>query len=267
MIKDLYDKFVDLKGVNIKIEDYDEEYSDFVKLEVVKCGQGAYGYVKKFFIRKKYKELNKEEFEKFRNTIYTLYYENQYGLKTIGKKTGISYSKIRNLFNILEIDFHKGRSVVTDRLKQIRKENAISSGGWRDRQTKNKYSERGIQGYYFNESQKKYVWLRSTYEYIIAKWLDANNHIWDVECKSFWVNSNEKYTPDFFIYENNKISSIIEVKGYWKNRVWKFEKLKSLFNNTSISVILIDKIEPYLKQTTYKNELKCWKNLKLLELK
>ena len=39
---------------------------------------------------------------------------------------------------------------------------------------------------------KKNVWLRSSWEYIYAKWLDSKNILWDIECQMY----NVKYLDD-----------------------------------------------------------------------
>jgi hypothetical protein len=261
-----YQKFILLKDESIDIENYKKEWNIFLKDQLDTKGRGAYGYSKKLFTRFKIIEKNKNEYNEFREYIYELYHIQEYGLKSIAKELGISYTSVRGLFSILSIDFKKGRSVVSNRLKKIRRDNAIKSHGWRDKRTKTINTERGVQGYFFNEIKNKYVWLRSCYEYIFAKWLNENKIDWDVEIELFKVSEQESYRPDFFLYENNNVSSIVEIKGYYKNRLWKVEKLKKLLKEKKVEVILIDNIKPYIINSTYQKELKWWKINRLLQL-
>ena len=66
---------------------------------------------------------------------------------------------------------------------------------------------RGKRTYY------KGICFRSTYESKVAKWLDDNNYEWCYEKYRIYFEERT-YLPDFFIYQNNKLLSIIEVKGY-----------------------------------------------------
>jgi hypothetical protein len=266
-LKLLYNKFICLKDVHIDVDKYSKEWEQFLEDQLKIKGRGAYGYSKRLFIQKKISELCHTEYNLFKQHIYDLYYKREFGLKSISKELGISYTNVRTMFSVLGIDFHRGRSVVSDRLRSIRKENAIKQNGWRDRRTKNKTTDRGVQGYYFNQSRQKYVWLRSTYEYIFAKWLDSNNIDWDVECTCYVITDKESYRPDFFIYDNHVLVNIVEVKGYYKNRLWKVEELKKMMKKEGVLVTIIDNIKPYIINNTYQNELKCWKINRLLGLK
>jgi hypothetical protein len=183
----------------------------------------------------------------------------------LAREIGISYTKMRRLMEYLQIPIRVGYDVVTDHLRVVRRNNAIAQGGWRDRKTKNKNTERGVQGYFFNESRQKYVWLRSTYEVILAKWLNKNKIDWDVESQQ-WTIGNESYRPDFFLYENEALVKIIEVKGYFKNRLWKFDELKKEPSLQNVEFCLIDDITPFLDGTTYLGELSWWKQNRLLKL-
>jgi AraC-like DNA-binding protein len=261
----LYKQFIELENHNIVIDTYADEYRQFFKQLYAMYGNGARGFVKKFFIRKKLTELHSDDWHYFTTYIKTQY-NSGVGLKLLARQIGISYTKVRRLFQYLEIPIRPGQSVVTDHLRKVRKENAIAQGGWRNRKTKNKNTQRGVQGYFYNQSKKKYVWLRSTYEYIFAKWLDKNKIDWDVECQQ-WDVGGESYRPDFFIFEQSKLVKITEVKGYYKNRLWKFEELKKNTTLQNVEFSLIDDITPFLDGTTYLGELKWWKENRLLEVK
>ena len=250
-----------------KIYDDLENNENFIKyFNKNKLGSKRRLKYKNDYILKCLIEENKFKFNIFEKSLKE-YYDLGYGFKNIGKLLNISYSNVRQIFYYLNIKYRKGYNVVTDKLKEIRRINAIKSGGWRNRNIKNIKTERGVQGYYYNKSIKKYVWIRSSWEYIYAKWLDKNNFIWNVEFKSYKINNIEYYRPDFFIFDkNNNLTSIIEIKGYWKNRLWKTILLKEKLKN--INVILIENINNYLEEnTTYGSELKKWKKERLLKLK
>lgn len=62
----------------------------------------------------------------------------------------------------------------------------------------------------------KGILLRSSYEYAFAKYLDFKNIHWVYEEKSFKIQEGH-YIPDFFVYENDKLKYIVEVKPQYKN--------------------------------------------------
>ena len=132
-----------------------------------------------------------------------------------------------------------------------------------DLKIKNK-TTRGIQGYYWNTSKNKYVWLRSSWEYIYAKWLNEHKIEWDVEVKRYKLG-NTSYLPDFFIYENGKLTKIVEIKGYWKNKLYKYDKLKTLLGD-SIELVLVTDIKPYTN-LPLKKEIETWRLLRKRELR
>lgn len=205
-------------------------------------------------------------------------YETGYGLKSMIKEFDlpVTYSRLRLLFDLVEIPRNHGMSVVTERLRDFRRNKAKneyknSKGFFKpgiQEQIKIKSTvTRGISGYYYNKSRNKYVWLRSSWEYIYAKWLDEKNIDWDVECKSYILKNGFKYHPDFFIFENGKLISIVEIKGYWKDKVWKFNELKNMFNknNININLSIITNITPYLIDSSCGKEIRNWKkNRKLI---
>lgn len=68
-------------------------------------------------------------------------------------------------------------------------------------------SNRGYAGYYKN------FYLRSSYEYAYAKYLDFFSVTWDYEREIFEVD-NKLYKPDFFILNpDNTIKKIVEIKS------------------------------------------------------
>lgn len=80
--------------------------------------------------------------------------------------------------------------------------------------------------------------LHGKWELAYAKWLDKNNVKW-IKCKEsfeyFYENSTRRYTPDFFIIDEN---IYVEIKGYQTDKdkaKWsqfpKDKTLKVLFKN------------------------------------
>lgn len=203
------------------------------------------------------------------------YYVRQgYGVKGLIKKFNleITYTSFRNIIKFLCYELHSN-NIATDALRLQRSENAKrqykeKSGFFKDGIQENihkKNINRGIQGYYWNSFRCKYVWLRSSWEYIYAKWLNKQNIDWDVEVSEYRLSDGTLYRPDFFLYENGVISKIVEVKGFWKNRLYKVKLLEDEYN---INVIIVDDIKPYCENNiSEKNEIKIWKNLRKLELK
>jgi len=227
---------------------------------------------KKFFHDEKIITQDKR-FEKVNMFIKEKYNDDGQGIKSIIRDFDlpITYPVLRlymiNFFNIIL----RNNNEVTDFLRKRRSEKALyekdnkigffSDGIQKSIKIKST-NTRGVQGYYFNKSLEKYVWLRSSWEYIYAKWLDTNNYKWDVEVMSFNMG-DYTYRPDFFIYDNNNnITKIVEVKGYWKDKLYKFNELKEKLN---IDVVLVDKIKPYTN-ISVKKELSIWKKIKKLNI-
>ena len=192
-------------------------------------------------------------------------YNSGDGLKSIAKNLGINYSPLRVIFNKHNVQIRQGRNVVTDKLREKRKENALN---WEDnpfREWTTKYPElalkngRGLQGYY-KRKNGEYVWLRSTYEYIFAKWLDKINADWVVEFKRYKLENGETYLPDFFIFEDNKLAKIVEIKGdFYQNQKHKPELLNEQLD---VPVILITDITRFTDKT-YGKEQKQWRQVRL----
>ena len=76
----------------------------------------------------------------------------------------------------------------------------------------------------------KNIIFRSSWEVIVAKWLDKNNFSWQYEPQRFYFNDCS-YLPDFYVKELN---TYIEVKGRYseldRKKVRLFKKYYSQFN-------------------------------------
>lgn len=214
--------------------------------------------------------IHDKRFNKVNMFIKEKYNDDGQGIKSIIKDFDlpITYPILRfYMINFFEITL-RNNNVITDFLRNRRREKAIYenenkigffSDGVQEAIKIKSTNIRGVQGYYYNNSMEKYVWLRSSWEYIYAKWLDTNNYKWDVEVMTYDMG-DYTYRPDFFIYDENDIVKIIEVKGYWKDKLFKFNELKEKLN---IDVVLVDKIKPYTN-TSVKKELAEWKKIKKL---
>lgn len=223
----------------------------------------------KKYLQDTYKNNNDVYFsEKSRLYLLDFYFNKNYGLKMIARGVGVSYTVIRRLFKRLNIEHRKGYNVITDRVKQFRSERVSGNKNpwfdWctthPDMKDKNKMS---ISGYY-KTNNNKFVYLRSTWEYIYAKWLDCNNINWSFETISYKLSNGEYYRPDFFIMDdNNNLKYIVEIKGFYKNRMYKIELFKQNF--PEIHIIIIDNISDYTNN--YLMEIKKWKRVRLLEKK
>jgi hypothetical protein len=249
-------------------DEYMSEYRIFSSKEYEKSGNSSKSYVKRVFMRDI--ALKSENGVELKNRIYDLYIINELGIKSLAKKIDISYSECRTLLQLLNIPIRKGYNVVTDNLRTFRsnrlKSEYKNKTGWftnLDRKTHK--TQKGVGGYYFNKNKQKYVWLRSTWEYVYAKYLDKINVNWDVEVTQYNVN-DFTYTPDFFIYDDkNELVKIVEIKGFWKDKLWKTNKLKTELKN--IQLVTIENLDRYiLENSSYQKELKEWKEFRKLKI-
>lgn len=206
------------------------------------------------------------------NWLYEKYVVVGMGFKSIIKdfKLPICYSMLRQLIKFIGFKIHSNTDAnifLRKKRSDIAKDAFIKKTGFfKDGVQENIHAKRitrGIQGYYWNSSKGKYVWLRSSWEFIYAKWLNSHrNTIWDVEVEQYNLGETS-YRPDFFIYDSNgNVTSIVEVKGYWKNRLYKVGLLKE---QISVPITVVDDIRPYC-QNNLNEEIKLWKSIRKLKL-
>jgi len=196
-------------------------------------------------------------------------YEEGYGLKVLARALDLTYTRIRTLFRYMDLEHRKGRDIVTDKVKVFRSERVKGDKNpWKDWTEKypkmHKSCSRGIQGYY-KRKNGAFVYLRSSWEYIFAKWLDKNNIDWKYEYKQYKLSNGEGYRPDFFIFKNDKLKIIVEIKGYYKDRVHKVDMFRNEYPH--IKIIKISNIGSYTPYTEKKERDEWYKNVKLLERK
>jgi hypothetical protein len=247
----------------VKSNNIENEYDDF---------KSFYGYnkfsfpMRKFLISRSLREDLKSELKNL--------YNGGYGMKTISSLINITPSNTRELLKLCGVELRLGYNVITDKLRETRRRNAISQkenkNGFfrkdvRDSIKIQNKNTRGVNGWYYNSSLDKWVWLRSTYEYIFAEWLTRTKQVWDVEVTSYRLEDGSVYRPDFFIYnEDFKLRNIVEIKGYYDNRSYKSDLLKNI--EPEINVVRIDlnnkTITSYMENSTYGKTLRKWKKIK-----
>ena len=219
-------------------------------------------------------DLDHAECDTLRKNLDYLYNERGMGYKLLCKELGnISYTRIRKLLKSLNIETRKGTSCVTDSLRALRSERAKINNPWTDWTGKDalkgmhRYSKRHLSGWYLNKSKNKLVWLRSSWEYAYASYLDRENIEWDVEVRSFLLSDGRYYRPDFFIYEKNKLEKIVEIKSTWANgsqdRIEKFETFKVEYPETA-AVLLSNEMFNTIGVNSM-TMLKEWKKIRILE--
>lgn len=103
---------------------------------------------------------------------------------------------------------------------------------------------KGYSGYYKN------VYLRSSYEYAFAMYLDSKSVTWAYEAKEYELD-NVTYIPGFFIYDDKgETVRVVEVKSSLPKELKKAEYRKQAMKNLyNIDVEII----------TYKDLLKIYR--------
>lgn len=203
-----------------------------------------------------------------------LYHDCGIGFKLLGKELNISYTRLRTVFKALGIAQRVGSSCVTENLKEIRSKNAKKpSNPWKDWTGKNpdkdKHHKHHLGGWYFNKSSSRYVWLRSSWEYAYASWLDSQNVSWDVEVRSYLLSDGRYYRPDFFIFVNNCLDHIVEIKSKWANgsldRIDKFAQFGNEYSDIRTKLITNELFD--IVGMSAADVLAEWKKTRILELK
>jgi len=237
---------------------------------LTKCDENR----RRLYVQKDRKELRKttERYRYLKDFFYEEYHAKEKGIKVIAKEMDLTYTQTRCLLEFLEIGLRRGQNVVTNRLREFRREKAYDEHkqgiGWFEpniRRKIEKYNARGVQGYFLNESTNELVWLRSTYEYIFAKWLNRTKQKWKME-ETHYKIGNSTYRPDFFIYDSTftKLEKIVEIKGYWDNNSHKALELNEQLKDVHVSII--QDIEKFIENdSTYLDQLAEWKQKRIYE--
>lgn len=219
----------------------------------------GHAYEIKKYCESKYKGSLNSDTIIYLDTLYT----SGFGLKVLAREFDISYSVIRRLFLHTGIEIRTGYNISTDITKKFRSDRVKGNNNPFYGTTQNA-GGRGIQGYYKSKNNGM-VWLRSSWEYIYAKWLDSKNIEWKYETTSFPLENGKSYRPDFFIYNNDTLKYIVEIKGMQDsldgNRVAK--SYMFLQEYPHIELIIIKDIKKY--SDNLKRDREEWKNIRLLK--
>ena len=210
--------------------------------------------------------------DELRENLEFLYHDCGIGFKLLCKMLGnTTYVRLRTAFEKLGIEKRTGQSVVTSSLQTLRSENAKKKGtfkNWTEKYTDKDFNVKQYKGgWYWNASQGKDVWLRSSWEYAYATWLDANGATWDVEVRNFLLSDGVIYRPDFFIFENNCLMKIVEIKAKWYHGsevgFAKFERFKQEYPDIASEIISSEIFE--LVGRRMGDVLKEWKQVRRKE--
>lgn len=209
-------------------------------------------------------------YHELKQIFYDEYHTQEKGIKMLAKEYSMTDMQMRGMLQFLEIDLRKGQNVVTERVRELRRQKAFDEHkkgiGFFDPSIRRKIEDsnaRGVQGYFLNESTQELVWLRSTYEYIFAKWLNRTKQKWDMEV-TYYKIGDSIYRPDFFIYDETftTLEKIVEIKGYWDNNSNKALKLNEELSDVDVSVIM--DIERFIENgSTYEKQLAEWKERRI----
>jgi hypothetical protein len=249
-----------------------EERVKYVKEQLE---QHYYANPKGTVASKGYKFIEGYDTTRLKEGLTHLYHVDGLGYKMIVKTLGIdkcSYSSLRTLFGKLNIEARKGTNVVTEKLRQMRSENVLGDKNpWHDWTNKKpemlSSSKRYLCGWYFNRAKQKDVYLRSSWEYAYANWLDNNGYNWDVEVCSYLLKDGRYYRPDFFLYKDNKLVEIIEIKArYIDQKHVRIDKYNMFIDEYSISSRIMYKEDLFnTLQISYNRNIKDWKNIRRIK--
>ncbi|MBM7555961.1 NUMOD3 domain-containing DNA-binding protein [Halanaerobacter jeridensis] len=85
-------------------------------------------------------------------------------------------------------------------------------------------------------------YLRSSYEFVYAKCLERLNIDYEVEETTYFLENGTSYKPDFFLYDNDELVKIVEIKSEYKSRIKKAKtQIALLQNQVDITIELIRK--------------------------
>ena len=86
--------------------------------------------------------------------------------------------------------------------------------------------------------------MDSNWEVGTARWFDENNIKWKYNERGYKLSNGRYYYPDFFIYESDNFTKLIEVKGYFReaNRL-KFEMFLREYPDINIELWLQEKLK------------------------
>ena len=102
-------------------------------------------------------------------------------------------------------------------------------------------------GAYYTRMSGETIWLRSSWETAVAKYLDANDYVWEYESEVFAIeyeyhgdHKRGSYRPDFKVVFSDHVE-YWEVKGYWRDDAK--EKFEAFTQQHRCQVKLLQKQE------------------------
>ncbi len=122
----------------------------------------------------------------------------------------------------------------------------------------NDNTSRGYNGYHTCWRGRKH-YLRSKLEFIVCCWLDMKKIKYSME-DHFYKIGDKLYKPDFFIYNSNKITTIIEVKYSEGDRIKYINQFYDFFKNNEISYKVFSKrhVNKILQKYRFHDEVENW---------
>lgn len=219
--------------------------------------------------------------DEFFSLLKKYYVESQIGIKSLIKLLDnvLTYSIMRGIlvkFGILRTQ-NNYVGIFTEEQKKMRSYNAKNGITLTWLETASIYdkphlsqnsNKQGIQGFYFSKKMNKYIWLRSTYEYMFIDWLEKFGINYIFEGKTFVLNDGRKYRPDFLILnKKNEVEIIIELKSnYYVSHQDDKGFLLNDEQNIPVKVLVgIDEMKNYTDSNimNYGIALKEWKKLRM----
>lgn len=219
--------------------------------------------------------------------ILYLFYYRKYSIKALSKHYNINRSSLREYlkrFNFYEerkiVKKEDGKNTISQSIINTRRKEALlkkygveNPGQIKDKEMQERKSKKlsnfykgkwsgeynpnygnvigksnGFKGY-IREDLNQY--FRSSWEANFARILDYLNIKWEYEPKRFKINSNETYTPDFYLSD---FDLWIEVKGYWFDDAYrKYNEFLDKFPNLKVKVIEEDKYKWLIKRYYFLN--------------
>jgi len=86
-------------------------------------------------------------------------------------------------------------------------------------------------GVLFQDRLGRNFCMRSSWEVKTAVWLDLTLRTWDYEREAFLLPSGSRYTPDFWVYEDEqrtRLHYVVDVKGYQRaEQLFRIEEFRS----------------------------------------
>jgi hypothetical protein len=196
------------------------------------------------------------------------WYEDGYGLKKIAQMISVSgwtYALLRRFF-LQEGVLRRGQNVVTPKTRLMRSQKVRGAKNPFYRWTENPRYVAKIKRFncgWYQSPIAGAVFLRSSYEWIMAMYLDSQQIHWKFEVRDYVLPNGETYRPDFFIYSiNGDLEKVIEVKSRYTLllRGYKVDLLRKVCDTP---IELVSDILPYAPNHLNSIE-KCqlgWKRL------